>query len=302
MQLFHGFRLDNLKEELVKHTKFTVRKVESIAAAKQLAIEITLWLTTHAQATRFVRVAELRALQKVGTEYINKLRNIPSYAEGQNITEIRLNLSVRIEEIQKSIKEVASRASKLWESKICTIDDAENLQNEVDELFSIYEGCKEDIDDFQIMRRALRLYIQAYKQLNNDQLNSNEFDLLSEKLKSDLSDSFGEEGPPWNHLDTIENFKNIILNNRHANSLEWIQKIETDSENLESLSAAEINNLHTRANNPPAFFSHEHYVRLEKCIEKIENTLNNIKIEWLMEKFYELTPQMKKVFLSRISS
>lgn len=294
--------LDNLKDALVKHTKSTIRKVESISAAKQLAIEIELWLTRHAQATRFVRVAELRALQKVGIDYTEKLRGIPSYAEGQKIAEIRLNLSNRIDDIKKSIKEVASRASKLWQSKIYTIDDAERLQNEVDELFSIYEGCKEDLDDFQTMRRALRLYIQSYKQLSNDQLNSDEFELLSEKLKSELSDSFGEDGPPWNSLDIIENFYNIILERRKTYSLEWIQKIEKSSTNVNNLSVAEINNLHTRAKNPPAFFSHEHSSRLKESINEIEKSLNSIKIEWLIEKFYELTPQMKQVFLSRISS
>lgn len=293
--------LDELKEELIKHTNSTIRKVESIAATKKLVIEIGIWMTTHAQATHFVRVAELRALQKVGTEYINKLRNIPAYIERQNIIEIRLNLSNRIDEINKSIKEVASRASKLWQSKICTIDDAEWLQREVEELCSIYEGCKEDLDDFQIMRRALRLYIQYYRQLNNDQLNSDEFSLLSDKIKFELTESFGEEGPPWDPQDTIENFKRIIAKNREVNSLEWIQKIEKDSKNLQTLSAAEINILHTRANNPPAFFSHKHSARLKKSINEIETNLNNLKIEWLLEKFYELSPQMKKNFLLRIS-
>lgn len=294
-------KLDDLKEELVKHTKLTIRKVESITAVKQLAIEIELWLTTHAQATRFIRIAELRALQKVGLEYTKKLRSIPPYTDGQKITQIRLELSNRIEEIKQSLKEVNSRALKLWELKICTIDDAELIQNEVDELFLIYEGCKEDLDDFQVMRRALRLYIQSYKQLNNEQLNSDEFDLLSEKLKSELSDSLGEEGPPWDPSETIENFRNIIARNREANSSEWIRKIENDTEHIESLNPVEINNLHTRANNPPTFFSNKHFTILQMCICKIEQYLNELKIEWLIEKFNELNSQMKKEFISRIA-
>lgn len=294
-------KLDELQDELVKYTNTVIRKVELIASAHQMVREIGLWLTTHAQATSFVRIAELRALQKVGTEYANKLRSISTHIEMPEIVELRLQLSNKLEEMKAAVNGAKNHASKLWQTRLNTINDAEDLQNEVDELFSVFEGCKEDLDDLQLMRRCLRIYLQVYQQLDNDRLTWNEFDSLANKLKSEVSDAVGEDEPPWEPLETIENFRKLIAESRTEKSLEWIRDLEKETTDFESLNAADINSLHTRANCPPAVLADNHRARLEEINKKIEKHLSNLKIDWLIEKFRELSPEMQKQFLSRIT-
>jgi hypothetical protein len=294
-------KLDELQDELVKYTTSSVRKVELIATAHQLVGKINLWITSHAQATNFIRVAELRALQKVGTEYSNKLRGLSTHIEIAEITESRVKLTNRLEEIKQALRRVKDRASNLWQKSLETIDDAETLQFEIDELFSIYEGCGDDIDDLQVMRRALRIYIQAYQQLNNDRLTSEEFDSLANSIATEALDTIGEDDPPWEPLETIENFRKLISKNRAEKSLAWIQDFERKITNLERLNATEANSLYVRANSPPAILSHEHKGYLDKICKRIEVHLTSLKIEWLLAKFRELTPEMQRQFLSRVS-
>jgi hypothetical protein len=298
---FQKLKLDNLRDELVKYTNAAIQNVNLIASAHQTIEEISLWLTTTAQATSFVRIAELRALQKVGTEYTNKLRGISMRLELPEIVELRLQLSNRLEEIKNALNGAKKRAEKLWETKLNTIRDIEEVQNEVNELFSIFEGCREDIDDLQLMRRSLRIYIHAYQQLRNEQLTWNELNSLSNNLKSEIFNTIGEDESPWDPSETIENFQKLISKSREEKSHRWLQALEEEIANFENLNAVTINSLHTRVNCPPAVLTDSHRVRLEEINKKIEKCLSKLKIDWLIEKYKELTPEMQKQFLSRIT-
>ena len=295
-------KLDDLYDKIVEYTNDAVKKVELIASAHQLTTEIGLWLTTHEQATNFVRIAELRALHKVGSEYANSIRRIYTQIELPELVDLRLRLSNRLEEIKLALNETKRRASKLWQTKLNTINDAEVLQNEVDELFSVFEGCKEDVDDLQIMRRALRIYIQVHRQLENERLTPSEFSLLVDNLKSEVMNSIGEDEPPWEPEETIENFRERIEKNRYQKSLEWIDGLEKEIANMDALNMRDINRLHANAVNPPAILADTHRIKLEAINVTIEKYLNKLKLDWLYEKFKELTPEMQKQFLSRITS
>ena len=297
-------KLEDLNAELVKYTNASIKNVELFASAHQTINEISLWLVSSVQATSFVRVAELRALQKVGTGYANTLRGISMRLELPEVAELRLQLSNRLEEIKNALNGVKKRAEKLWKTKINTVHDIEELQNEVDELHSIFEGCEGDIDDLLLMRKTLRCYMQVYQQLSNEQLVWNEFNSLTDKIKSEILDAIdeNEDESPWDPAETIENFQKLISKDREEKSLSWIKSFEEEITNLENLSAATINSLHDRASRPPAILTGDHRVRLEEINKKVETRLSNLKIDWLIEKYKELTPEMQKQFLSQIAT
>jgi hypothetical protein len=114
-------------------------------------------------------------------------------------------------------------------------------------------------------------------------------------------DAVGEDEPPWEPLETIENFRKLIAESREEKSLEWIRDLEKETTDFESLNTADINSLHARANCPPAVLADNHRARLEEINKKIEKHLSKLKIDWLIEKFRELSPEMQKQFLSRIT-
>ena len=111
-----------------------------------------------------------------------------------------------------------------------------------------------------------------------------------------------EDESPWDPAETIENFQKLISKDREEKSLSWIKSFEEEITNLENLSAATINSLHDRASRPPAILTGDHRVRLEEINKKVETRLSNLKIDWLIEKYKELTPEMQKQFLSQIAT
>jgi hypothetical protein len=63
------------------------------------------------------------------------------------------------------------------------------------------------------------------------------------------------------------------------------------------MSAVEANRLHTRASAPPPILTEPHAKRLEKVLKQVETRLDGLKIDWLVEKFKELSPPLRKKFL-----
>lgn len=295
-------KLDELFEALVKHTNEALRKAETLASRHKLVSEVQLWMTSHAQATHFVRVAELRSLHKTGSEFSNKLRAASSHVELPGMNELRIQLSKRLNEIKKAEDIVTSRATNLWQTQILTVDDVNKLLYEVEELLPAFEGCREDLDDLRLMQRSLQSYVQVFQQLNSDHLTDGEFESLANRLKSDVSDVISDDEPPWDPVETIEGFRKMISGNRCNKSQKWIESLEQDTKGIESLDATGLNSLYGRTDNPPAFLSETHHTRLNKIKKTIEIHSGRLKVEWLIERFSELSPDMKQQFLSRIKN
>ncbi len=124
--------LDEIYEQLERRTLDVIKNVETAAEARQVLREIELWLTTHGDATRFVRVAELRALHQVGKEYASKLQGLAARIQMPKIMEVRSSLSETLGKMKEVEADLVKRASKLWKSKLRSADDLDSLAAEVD--------------------------------------------------------------------------------------------------------------------------------------------------------------------------
>jgi hypothetical protein len=63
------------------------------------------------------------------------------------------------------------------------------------------------------------------------------------------------------------------------------------------MSAADANRLHARASSPPAILTEPHVKRLKTVVKGIESRLEELAVEWLVEKFGALPEPAKKKFL-----
>ena len=137
--------------------------------------------------------------------------------------------------------------------------------------------------------------------MSDDRLSWREFEELIDNCKAEAQNTLGEEEIPWPPEDTITRFVTYISKLRKEASSAWIDSLETETHNVESMSAVDVNRLHTRASNPPANLTEMHSRRLDKVVNKIEIQINDLKIEWLVEKFKELPPAVRRRFLSIVS-
>ena len=169
--------LSDLYELLEKRTSEIIRNVETAADANQLIRDAKLWSTSHGDATRFIRVSQLRSLQKVGGEFSSKLQGMSRRIEMPELNLVRTQLSEMLLAMKKAEKEIVKRAEKLWNSKNITSEDIQGLLDEIEALNNAFENCDSDLEDLHIMRRALRIYAKGYNDLSQENISWPEFDL-----------------------------------------------------------------------------------------------------------------------------
>ena len=287
-------------QELETHTQQVIKKAESIAEAHQLLRDVNSWLTTHGDAIRIVRIAEIRGLIEVGNDYSRKLQGIAGRIQLTEIAETRSQLSGFLATLKKAEAQIIKRANRLWQTQIQTEADIDSIFGEVESLVSAFENLPRDLEDLQLMRHALMLYQKGYKRLSDDNLNWGEFETLAEEIRKEWAATLGEEEPPWLPEETLDGFVQAISKHRKQTSTAWIESIEAQVENIPAMPADEANRFYNRVSTPPPVVTDSHLMRLAVVDRKVQARLDALSVEWLIEKFKELPAKAKKDFLLRI--
>lgn len=293
--------LDDLSKEVQLHTNRVIRKVEIVAQANQLIHEIQAWLTSHGGATEFVRVAEIRSLTHVGKEFLGNLEDLSKRVKMGPLIEVRSQLLIRLDDFKKIEKNVMDRAGKLWETTLRSDQDIEPLLAEVEALMGAFENCTMDLDDLHLMRQMLRLYGQEFQMLSDDRLDWEEFNKATLNAISEAEKTLGEDEIPWTPADVINEFKESISKERVENSNQWLKEILDEAKKLDSMNAIDANQLHIRTQAPPATLTGDDIKHLKAVVSQLELRLGAIKLDWLVEKFRELSKQTQKEFLEIIT-
>ena len=286
-------------EELEKHTLQVIRKAETMAEAHQLIRDVKSWLTAHGDAVRIVRVAEIRGLREVGNDYSRKLQGMAGRIQVPEIVETRTQLSGFLAKLKDTETQILKRASDLWQTKIRTEADMDLILGEVESLVGAFENLPKDLEDLQLMRRALRIYQKDYTRLSDENLNWAEFETLAEEIRKEWATAFGDEEPPWPPDDIMDGFVQDISKRRKEVSTTWIDSMEAQVEGIPSMPADEANRFHSRVSKPPPAVTESHLKRAAIIARKVEARLDTLSVEWLLEKFKELPPKAKKDFLQR---
>lgn len=74
----------------------------------------------------------------------------------------------------------------------------------------------------------------------------------------------------------------------------------TGNAEIDDLKTSDLNALYTQVNNPPPVLTEAHKEELKEIRQRIEERLKKIKVEWLIEQYKQLSPDMKQSFISRI--
>lgn len=286
--------LEDLAVEVDARTAAVVRHADTIAEAHQLVRDVTSWLTGHGEALRIVRVADLRTFRNAGKEHASKLQGLSERISLAAIGTVRTQLAEFLAKLKEAEENAAKRAKAMWQTRLTSEEEIERLLLEVEALLAIFENLPKDQEDILLMRQALRVYQKDYQQLADDRLPWPEFDRLAEQLRADAMERFGESEPPWAPDETITGFTVTLTKQRKAASARWIDNMESDCANVATMPAPEATRLHARASAPPAVLTAQHAKRLEKVTKAIENRLDEVKLEWIVEKYKELPTRLRK--------
>jgi len=293
-------KLTALSDELTRHVNHSVKNAETAAEARQLVRDVRSWIVAHTEAVRVVRVADGRALLGQGKDYTANLQSMSRKIAMLELGEARTQLSKFTEQLKEAVDRIVARLEQIWNLSIESDDDLDHCLSEVESLITAFENCPKDLEDLQLMRRALRLYREDNKQLANDRLNWHEFEALAQKLKDEAEQVISDDDVPWAPSAVISQFTLNASKRRMAASAEWIEALEVVVSDVASLSAPAANQLHQRASTPPPVLTMLHRERLDQLLGMIENRLDVLRIDWLVERFKELSPALKKKFLEHV--
>ena len=243
----------------------------------------------------------IAAICSMSREYATKLQGMAQRIEMPEIGDVRTKLAEVVGQIKDGLEKVVKRAKGLWKSKLRSEDDLDSCRAEAEALVSAFENCPNDLQDLHKMQRALRTYHEDYKQLRDDRLTWPQFENLVQKLREETQMVIVENEVPWPPDKVMGAFAESITQRRNEASRRWIEGIEADAAAASTMSAAEANQLHNRASNPPPVLTGQHEECRAKVLKIIESRLDLLKIEWLVEKFKELALPLREKFLQLVA-
>ena len=90
----------------------------------------------------------MRGLKKTGNEYSNKLRGMSQKPGIAELSDVRADLAEFIKKLKKAESGIMKRAENLWQCKLISEKALNSVDAEVATLITAFEGCQNDLDDF----------------------------------------------------------------------------------------------------------------------------------------------------------
>ena len=128
------------------------------------------------------------------------------------------------------------------------------------------------------------------------------FNALASAIKDELITALRDEEIPWTPEDTIKAIVKFISDARMQLSKEWTNSILQSESEIPSMDVSNANQLHIQISKLPAFVTDADIKKINRLKKIIEKRLNDLNIEWLVEKYKELSEKDKKHFLAIIES
>lgn len=304
---FKTLELVQERETLVKHVEGISKFFADIAKAQEAMMNADAWMAANLvlpnEAT-ILQLDERKALVEKQIEVLKPCRTSMKRINRDNIAD---DLSTRIDKLEAFVgtlssvkKAIEKRAQAIWNTEL-SITEAESIAEEASELIRLYTGTSTDLDDFRLMRALVDEFINIGRRLDALGLSQVDFETLSAKLKEDFISRFTAEEPPWDPEETIDKLIIEVTQKRNIASKEWTNRIEERYADVENLTIQDGNTaLQTLSVLPPYFNAKKDGKQIERIKKVIQAHLEKQGVEWLFEKYRQLSSSAKKAFLALI--
>jgi len=294
--------LDDQVEQLKERVNYLVANAEIAAEARQLIRDVNNWVYEHNEVSRIPRVSDIRGLKDVAKGYANKLRGMSQRIEMQELQDTRANLAEFTETLKATEAKIMNRANDLWDSKISSEEDLGAILKEVKSLMTAFEGLDTDLEDMDLMEKALKLFQKGCNRLSQENITWDEFDSILSNWQKEMLQALGEEELPWDIEETISILSAEKSGYREKMSSSWITELQNSWNSMKSPTTSELNSLHEKAATPPPYLTDDHREIATQILTQIEDQLEALKVEWLIEKFKEMPYKSQEEFIETILS
>lgn len=294
--------LESLSAELEEYVHKMIKNSETAAEANRLISNASNWLQVSKGILRTNRILDIRSAKDTAKDYSNKLRGMSQRINLNELLLLRTEISNFTKELNSAEDNIARKANEVWNSKITDEDSIVKLLEEIDTLIRAYDGLDSDLDDFHIQKKALQAYKRAYGRLDDLSLSWDSFTKLSKEIEKEAINTLSADEPPWPPDEVIKTITKSISDNRKQLSTEWVEEILKHEPVIPKMDVSLANQLQNKTSQPPAYVTEAHIKKLEKFNKTLDKRLSEIRIEWLLERYRELSDQDKERFMKMISS
>ncbi len=282
---------------LEKYTKKAVRNAEIIADAKLVVRNAEAWLDEQSRAFETKRIVKARVLKGKGVDFSTRLQKISERVELPEIIPLRERLANFTRDIGEIEKAFFQKASALWETTISLERELDPMAVEIDSLILSFDGLDSDLEDLLSMKKAIKIFRTSYDELNSPQLSWSQFNSLKGALIERFQVDLEEEEVPWEFEEVVKSFFKTITQERKIRSNSWFTEISVDEGIVKSMAADRANKLLHQISSPPLYLTEEDGESVNKLKQLLIQRLNDLNIEWLIEKFKELSMAKQSEFL-----
>lgn len=295
------------KEKLLTQVERVSRSFEQLVQAREAITKYDTWATQYGNVPDKTPVARLEQIGTESDRWVELIRACAATMKrvgNQHYAEELNNRLLRIDELKKRIKDVRKaidkRASAIWNATL-TVEAAVSIRDEVIELTELYQGNDSNLEDFRIARNFLNAYLDTAARIDSLQIPESQFDALLAGAREELVSRFVEEEPPWDVEESFDKLAVVIRQKRKKASAEWMQHVKERYAIIDELTLQEAEAaVRELTNTPPYFGGGKDAESRDAIVRKIEKHLESKGVEWLVDKYNQLSPSAKKNFLKLI--
>jgi len=297
-------RVKDRTQELVKHS-------DDMIELNRLAMSIRNWIDACSSLSETTKVKTLDGYIKTADEYKNQLQdikkrivNIKQIDETKQVLDsfkkkcekLKGDHKKRVSDIYKRIREIIG-----YNGIENISQEIEKISQELDVLFSIFEGTIDE-EDLLDNKHIATSFAKDIKLLSNLQLSKYEFENCYNNLRKKCIELFGERETQWPIEELYGNIYNAISSLREEEGKRWLDGLNDQISELDSMSKEDLRIILSLLDSFPPFLEDEQTQKAHEIKRKIESHLNKLDLEWLIEHFKELSPDIKKDFYIKIQS
>jgi len=294
--------LEEERRELVAHVdevKRNVRRLEELERATQ---ETQTFLST-ASVSPDSRMTDLEEQLKKAEKLRDNLRAARTYAHLASFgsDQIMAKLEEFIERCNKQIQQHKAGTGDVYNyRKITSLSDIHVWKSEVKRYIDIFAGRERDVEDFRLVLKQLDLFEEHYQRLANMDLAEDELSYIFEQCKTAMKDAFSDDSPPLDSDPIYDDILKIIHEKRHAFAADWMSQVFEDSLDVESLDATGVLELKRQLEKMPPVLSENQAAMVQKKLEACERRLDDLEVEGLLARFYELSEKNRVRFIEEL--
>ena len=288
---------DSLSSQLEEYVEMLIKKSDTVAEANGLISDVTNWIQENKSMLRTDSVIKIRSAKDMAMLYRKNLKGMYRKISLNELLVLRNEISEFYKELIAAEDNLAKKANEIWKSKITDEDTIIKLLEDLDSLIRAYGGLEDDLKDFHAQKKALQMFKRAYGRLNDSSVTWDDYKKLSKEIEKEAIKVLAKEELPWMAEDAIKALAKNISESRMHLSTEWTEETLKHEADIPQMDVSLASQLQDKVTKPPSYITAAHLKKLDKFNVALEKRLSEIKIEWLVEKYRELSEKDKVKFI-----